>query len=110
MRTAQRRQKKAATTTKVPDNETPRQRFLRIAEPRINHALHTIAILRSLSDRKRYEYSERDVTLMRSRLLAQIDLILTQFEPEEAVIAARPFSFAAGDDGPPLRVGALEDA
>jgi len=46
---------------RISSNETPEQRFKRVAEARTNAVLDKIRILGNLSNRQIYSYSEEDV-------------------------------------------------
>jgi len=46
---------------KVSGNETPQERFKRVAEARTNAALDKLRILGNLSNRQMYSYSEEDI-------------------------------------------------
>ena len=41
--------------------ENKRQRFVRMAEKRVDNAINTISLLGNLSNRNNYEYSEKDI-------------------------------------------------
>lgn len=42
-------------------NETPRQRFIRIAEKRANRIIREVSILGNCGDRKNYDYDEEQI-------------------------------------------------
>lgn len=44
--------------------ETKREKFVRLAENRMNNALKQIELLSNLSNRRVYEYTDDDVALM----------------------------------------------
>ena len=46
---------------RISSNETPEERFKRIAEARTNAVLDRLRILGNLSNRQMYHYSEEDI-------------------------------------------------
>lgn len=61
-----------------PSDETPRERFRRIGEPRVRNALNAIRLLGNLSS-PRYEWHEDDIQKLRVRLNEQIEMVLGKF-------------------------------
>lgn len=55
-----------------PPNETARERFLRIGQPRVANAVHAIRLIGNLA-RGAYEWTERDVRLMSAALREAIE-------------------------------------
>lgn len=53
--------KKGKMKTKRPENETPEERFRRVAETRTNSILKYLRLLGNLSNRRLYKYSQQDV-------------------------------------------------
>ena len=47
--------------SRVSDNETPEERFKRVAEARTNAILNKIRILGNCSNKQIYSYSEEDI-------------------------------------------------
>ncbi len=45
----------------MSDEETPRERFLRLAESRTNRALEAIRTLNNLTNRRTYDWEEQDI-------------------------------------------------
>ena len=52
--------------------ETPRDRFVRLAERRVTKALKSIQLVGNLSNRTNYEYSDEDVKRMFDALSAEL--------------------------------------
>jgi len=46
---------------KIPDNETKREKFLRLANLRTNEILNRLRILGNCCNRQMYEYTESDI-------------------------------------------------
>jgi len=64
---------------KVDDNETPEQRFKRLAVLRTNAVLDRLRILGNLSNRQMYKYSEEDVDRIFSAVSNQIKETRSRF-------------------------------
>ncbi len=63
--------------------ETKRQRFVRLAENRMNNALKQIELLSNLSNRRVYEYTEEDVALMVKTLKKAINNLEYSFNEKK---------------------------
>ncbi len=63
--------------------ETKRQRFIRLAENRMNNALKQIELLSNLSNRRVYEYTEEDVALMVKTLKKAINNLEYSFNEKK---------------------------
>ncbi len=63
----------------VNKNETPEQRFKRIAEVRTNAVLNRLRILGNLSNRQMYGYSEEDINKIFSAINKQIKEVRAKF-------------------------------
>lgn len=63
----------------VNKNETPEQRFRRIAEVRTNAVLDRLRILGNLSNRQMYSYSEEDINKIFSAINKQLKEVRTKF-------------------------------
>ena len=60
---------------KTKDDETKRERFVRLAENRMNNALKNIQLLSNLSNTSAYEYTSEDVDkIIRALKTAVTDL------------------------------------
>lgn len=55
-----------------PNQETDRDKFVRLATKRVNNALKAIQLIGNLSNRGNYEYAERDVEKIFSALTAEV--------------------------------------
>jgi len=64
---------------KVNNNETPEERFKRIASVRTNAVLDKIRILGNLSNRQMYSYSEQDINKIFSAINKQLKEIRAKF-------------------------------
>lgn len=65
---------------RVNDNETPEQRFKRIATLRTNAILDKLRILGKLSNTQRYNYSEEDVNRIFSAINRQVREVRAKFD------------------------------
>lgn len=59
--------------------ETRRQRFKRLAVPRVNKALNQLRILGNLTNKSYYDYTEEDVDRMFKALDSQIKALKGKF-------------------------------
>ena len=64
---------------RVNNNETPEERFKRVAEARTNAILNKIRILGNLSNRQMYSYSEEDINKIFSAINKQIKEVRAKF-------------------------------
>ena len=64
---------------RVNNNETPEERFKRIATLRTNAVLDKLRILGNLSNRQMYSYSEEDINKIFSAINKQIREIRAKF-------------------------------
>lgn len=67
--------------SRVPPNETPREKFLRIANGRVKNAMHHLELLGPLASSS-YEWSDDDVLLMYNTLLDTLDSTFGRFKQE----------------------------
>ncbi len=65
------------------DNETPEQRFKRIAEIRTNAVLEKIRILGNLSNKQVYGYTEEDIDKIFSAINNQLKEVKVKFSPKK---------------------------
>ena len=63
----------------VNNNETPEERFKRIATVRTNAVLNRLRILGNLSNRQMYSYSEEDIEKIFSAIKKQIGEVRAKF-------------------------------
>ncbi len=61
------------------NNETPEERFKRIAEVRTNAVLEKVRILGNLSNRQMYSYSEKDIDKIFQAINSQIKEVRAKF-------------------------------
>ena len=64
---------------RINDNETPEERFKRIATLRTNAVLDRLRILGNLSNRQMYSYSEEDITKIFSAINKQLKEVRAKF-------------------------------
>jgi hypothetical protein len=64
---------------RVNNNETPEERFKRIAEVRTNAVLDRLRILSNLSNKQMYGYSEEDINKIFSAINKQIKEVRAKF-------------------------------
>jgi hypothetical protein len=75
----------------VPPNETARERFLRVGQPRVAHCIKAIRLLGNLA-RGNYEWDDADVEAIKAILTLEIELILREFD-QRTESAGVSFSF-----------------
>ncbi len=63
--------------------ETKRERFVRLAESRMNNALKQIELLSNLSNKRVYEYNDEDVALMVRTLKKAINSLEYSFSEKK---------------------------
>jgi len=68
---------------KVNDNETPEERFKRIATLRTNAVLDKLRILGNLSNRQMYSYSEEDINKIFSAINKRIKEVRAKFNSQK---------------------------
>lgn len=73
-------------------NETKSQKFQRIAERRVNETLRALRLLGNLSDRRNYEYTDEQVTMMMAALDQEYRALRSKFK-SEAAVNAQAFRF-----------------
>jgi hypothetical protein len=64
-------------------NETPEERFKRLATSRTNAVLDKLRILGNLSNRQLYDYSEEDIDKIFLAINKQVKEIRAKFKPEK---------------------------
>lgn len=65
---------------RVNNNETPEERFKRIATLRTNAVLDKLRILGNLSNRQMYSYSEEDINKIFSTINKQLREVKIKFD------------------------------
>ncbi len=66
---------------KTKDDETKRERFVRLAENRMNNALKNIQLLSNLSNTSAYEYTSDDVDKIIKALKTAVSDLEKSFAP-----------------------------
>lgn len=67
---------------KVDKNETPRQRFVRLCNSRVNTVLKRLNVLSYLADPRRYEFSQRDIDMIEKALREKLDYLVRKFRDQ----------------------------
>jgi len=67
----------------INNNETPEERFKRIASVRTNAVLDRIRILGNLSNRQMYSYSEEDINKIFSAINKQLREVRAKFNSQK---------------------------
>ncbi|MDD5339260.1 MAG: hypothetical protein PHG35_07630 [Dehalococcoidales bacterium] len=63
-------------------DETPEDKFKRIAEIRTNNVLNSLRVLGNLSNRQVYGYSEKDVNKIFTAIIKQLKEIKVKFSTQ----------------------------
>ncbi len=66
---------------KTKDNETKREKFVRLAENRMNSALKNIQLLANLSNTSAYDYTDEDVDKIIKALKVAVGDLEKSFAP-----------------------------
>jgi len=64
---------------RINKNETPEERFKRIAEARTNAVLNKLRILGNLSNKQRYKYTEKDIDKIFTAINKQLKEVRANF-------------------------------
>jgi len=64
-------------------NETPEERFRRVAEARTNAVIDKLRILGNLSNRQMYSYTEEDINKIFSAINRQVKEVKAKFRPQK---------------------------
>jgi len=67
----------------INKNETPEERFKRVAEARTNAILDKVRILGNLSNRQMYSYSEEDINKIFSAINKQLKEVRAKFNSQK---------------------------
>lgn len=62
----------------------PREKFVELAEKRVNRAIKDINLIGNLSNRSNYSYSDADVKKIYSALKASLDEMKGRFDKKDA--------------------------
>jgi hypothetical protein len=71
----------------------PRQKFLELAEKRVNKTIKDIRLIGNLSNRSNYKYSEDDVRTMFAALEKELRQARDRFTANLASSTDKPFQF-----------------
>ena len=66
----------------VRATETKAEKFERIAERRVNEALHALRLLGNLSERRNYAYTDEQVTMILGAVDQEIRALKSRFKAE----------------------------
>ncbi len=69
--------------TIISNNETPEERFKRVAEARTNAVMDKLRILGNLSNKQMYSYSEKDISKIFSAINRQFKEVKAKFNSEK---------------------------
>ena len=69
--------------SRISSNETPEERFKRVAEARTNAVLDKLRILSNLSNRQAYKYSEEDINKIFSAINKQVKEVRAKFNSQK---------------------------
>lgn len=64
------------------EKESNRARFIRVAGPRIEAALHRLELLKPLANKKQYEYTDAEVAAIMAELDKTVASVKAAFSPE----------------------------
>jgi len=67
----------------VNNNETPEERFKRVAEARTNAVIHKLRVLGNLSNKQIYSYSEEDINKIFSAINKQLREVRAKFNSQK---------------------------
>lgn len=81
-----------ATRKHPPKNETPREKFIRLANARVQKAISAINLVGQLAS-PRYDYTDRDVDAIVTVLKAELDKASAQLKNHE-IVAGETFKLS----------------
>jgi hypothetical protein len=67
----------------VGPNETPEEKFHRLAESRVNHIRDHLRILSNLSNRANYRYTDEQIAKIFGAIQAEVDEAQALFRPRK---------------------------
>lgn len=73
----------AKRKTTVPDNETKKQKFVRVAQPRVNKAISMVGLIGNCAGNE-YEYAPKDVANIIGALNTAVQQLEMKFEGKGA--------------------------
>ena len=65
-----------------PENETPEERFKRVAEPRTKAVLYKLKLLGNCSNKRLYSYSQEDIDKIFSTINKRIRAVRLKFDTD----------------------------
>jgi hypothetical protein len=71
----------AAQVVEINRNETPEEKFYRLANGRVDHILDHLRILGNLSNRANYRYSDEQIAKIFGEIQAVVDETKALFRP-----------------------------
>ena len=66
------------------NNETTRERFVRLAEARTNKIIDMIQLLGNCSNQSQYEYSQKDVAKIFTAIQTEVDSAKKRFSKQDS--------------------------
>lgn len=75
--------KNESKAAEKPEGKTKKEKFVELVEVRVPKALKQIAIIGNLSDKTKFEYSEKEVNQIHGALQAALDRMKARFENGE---------------------------
>ena len=75
--------KNESKAAEKPEAKTKKEKFVELAEVRVPKALRQIAMIGNLSDKTKFEYSEKEVSQIHDALQAALDRMKARFENGE---------------------------
>ena len=73
----------------MSNNESKREKFVKLAENRTNRIIDTLKLLGNLSNTNAYEYSQKDVEKIFKEIQRQLDETKKRFNKQETTKANR---------------------
>ena len=67
--TAPAKSKKVRTKANIPENESKRDRFMRVAEPRVKNAIKAMNLIAACGNKATYDYAPEDVDRIQNVLV-----------------------------------------
>jgi len=58
--------------TTIPENETPRERFVRLAQARTTTVLQGLSLLEKLANHNTYEYTQEDIAKINATITERL--------------------------------------
>jgi hypothetical protein len=89
----------SASTAVDPKTETPREKFLRLAEGRVTKALAAIGLVEQLANPSRYEYRESDIERIDNALSGSVAKAVEALKTGKPQVVAFSLTDDEGDEG-----------